>query len=172
MGPDIVTVIALLALSTNFPALSAPQHHSGYGGQQHRIIKSLSPNDVEELRRGGGWGLAKAAELNGMPGPVHLLELKNKIALTPDQSAPIKAIFSDMRRQAIAKGEQFIALEKQLYRAFKTRCITDERLRTLLSEIAQTRKELHFIHLSTHLKTPKILTVTQISKYNFLRGYQ
>ena len=97
---------------------------------------------------------------------------QNKIALTPDQSAAIKAIFSDRRRQAIAKGEQFIALEKQLYHAFKTRHITDERLRTLLSEIAQTRKELHFIHLSTHLKTSKILTVTQISKYNILRGYQ
>ena len=114
MRPDIATVIALSALSTNFPALSAPQHHSSYGCQQHCIIKSLSRNDVEELRRGGGWGLAKAAELNGMPGPVHLLNLKNKIALTPDQSAAIKAIFSDMRRQAIAKGEQLISLDKQL----------------------------------------------------------
>ena len=50
-----------------------------------------------------------------MPGPVHLLKLKNKIALTPDQSAAIKTIFSDIQRQAIAKGEQLIVLDKQLY---------------------------------------------------------
>jgi hypothetical protein len=48
---------------------------------QSRAIKSLSDNDINELRRGGGWGLALAAELNGMPGPAHLLELKDKIPL-------------------------------------------------------------------------------------------
>ena len=57
-------------------------------------------------RQGGG------IEWNA--GPVHLLKLKNKIALTPDQSAAINAIFSAMRRQAIAKGEQLISLDKQL----------------------------------------------------------
>jgi len=87
---DLVTASALLALTVNLPAHAAPQHHSAYGGQQHRAIKGLSHEDVEELRRGGGWGLAKAAELNGMPGPAHVLELKDKIALTPDQTTTIK----------------------------------------------------------------------------------
>jgi hypothetical protein len=47
-----------------------------YAGQDARDIKSLSAEDIAELRRGGGWGFAKSAELNGMPGPAHLLELK------------------------------------------------------------------------------------------------
>ena len=171
MLPFAAIALAVLVLDT--VAHAAPQHHhSAYSGQQHRSIKSLSPKDLEELRRGGGWGLAKAAELNGMPGPAHLLELKDKIALTPDQSAAIKTLFSEMRRQAIAKGKQLIELEKQLDHAFKTRHITDQRLRALLSKISETRKELRYIHLSTHLKTPKILTETQINKYNNLRGYQ
>ena len=172
MRIDLVAAIALLALTANFPAQAAPEHHSTYGGQQHRSIKSLSPKDLEELRRGGGWGLAKAAELNGMPGPAHLLEFKERIALTPDQSATLKTLFSNMRRQAIAKGEQLIGLEKQLDHAFKTRHITDHRLRTLLSKISQARKELRYIHLSAHLKTPQILTDEQISQYNILRGYR
>lgn len=172
MRTDLVMTIALLVVTVTFPAHAAPQHHSAYEGQQHRSIKSLSPKDLKELRRGGGWGLAKAAELNGMPGPAHLLELKDEIALTPDQSAAIKTIFLEMRRQAIDKGEQLISLEKQLDHAFKTRHITDHRLRTLLSKIAQTREELRYIHLSTHLKTPTILSNAQIERYNVLRGYR
>ncbi len=54
-------------------------HMPTYSGQEKRIIKSLSPDDMAELRREGGWGLAKAAELNGVPGPVHLLEMKEAI---------------------------------------------------------------------------------------------
>ncbi|MDN3721981.1 hypothetical protein QW131_29390 [Roseibium salinum] len=56
-----------------------------YSGLQTRDIKSLSPEDIEELRRGGGWGLALPAELNGLPGPAHLLTLKEEIGLTAEQ---------------------------------------------------------------------------------------
>ncbi|NBS95027.1 MAG: hypothetical protein EBT08_02540 [Betaproteobacteria bacterium] len=52
---------------------------------QSRAIKSLSDSDIQELRWDGGWGLALPAELNGMPGPVHLLELKDQIPLATDQ---------------------------------------------------------------------------------------
>ena len=176
MRPHLVAGMALLAVTANFSANAAPQnhsaHHSAYSGQQNRSIKSLSSKDVAELRQGGGWGFAKAAELNGMPGPAHLLELKDEISLTPDQTTAIKSLHQDMQRQAIAKGERFIALEKQLDHAFKTQNITDHRLRTLLSAIAEVREELRYIHLSAHLKTPKILTQAQISRYNFLRGYR
>src|SRR5436309_2806011 len=76
-----------------------------YAGQDAREIKSLSAEDIAELRRGGGWGFAKAAELNGMPGPAHLLDLKDQIGLDPDQVAAIQAIFDKMRTSAILEGE-------------------------------------------------------------------
>ena len=37
-------------------------HHAPHAGQQQRVIKSLSADDIAEIERGGGWGLAKAAE--------------------------------------------------------------------------------------------------------------
>ena len=40
----------------------AETYTSKYVGEENRKIKSLSPDDVEELKKGGGWGLAKAAE--------------------------------------------------------------------------------------------------------------
>ena len=80
------------------PTFAFAQNHSGnhgsapsdYAGQETRLIKSLSEDDLEEIARGGGWGLARAAELNGVPGPTHLLELADEIGLTEQQRADIE----------------------------------------------------------------------------------
>ncbi len=144
---------------------------SNYAGQEKQAIKSLSPEDIAELRRGGGWGLAKAAELNGVPGPAHLLELKDRIPLDRAQVAALAEIFERMKAQAIQQGERLIALERKLDHLFQTRGITDAKLRASLEDIAEARKALRYIHLATHLKTPEILSPDQIATYNALRGY-
>ena len=148
-----------------------PSDVSKYAGQEKRTIKSLSPDDIAELKRGGGWGLAKAAELNGVPGPAHLLEMKGKIALDDAQVSAITEIFEKMKAKAIKQGERLIALERELESHFQNRTITDAILRSSLDALAQARNELRYIHLATHLKTPEILTDDQITKYNALRGY-
>lgn len=144
---------------------------SKYAGQEKRSIKSFSPDDIAELRRGGGWGLAKAAELNGMPGPAHLLEMKEKISLTVDQVLIIENTFQQMQKQAIQQGEHLIALEQELELQFRSGTVTQDALRSLLTTIANARMELRFTHLAAHLKTPDVLSKDQISKYNELRGY-
>ena len=126
----------------------------------------FSPNIVFS-----GWGLAKADELNGVPGPVHLLEMKAEISLTSEQISKIEELQSKMKKQAIAKGKELIALETELERHFMERAITAPLLHELLGEIDATRSELRYIHLSTHLQTPKLLSEQQISRYNQLRGY-
>ena len=45
-----------------------------YVGQQNRQIKALSAQEQQDWLEGKGMGLAKAAELNGFPGPMHTLE--------------------------------------------------------------------------------------------------
>ena len=135
-------------------------------------MKSLSPEDIAELRRGGGWGLAKTAELNGMPGPVHLLELKNEIPLAPEQAEAITGIYDRMRAKAIAEGERYIALEQALDEAFRTRTVTEENLREMLGDIERSRARLRFIHVVAHLGTPELLTDEQIARYDTLRGYR
>jgi Spy/CpxP family protein refolding chaperone len=138
---------------------------------QNRAIKSLSDNDLHELRRGGGWGLALAAELNGMPGPAHLLELKDKIPLAPDQVAQTQALLDEMRKAAIPTGERLIAAEKALEAAFATGKVDESSLRRLLADAESARTELRFIHLSQHYKTVRFLKPEQIKRYNILRGY-
>jgi Spy/CpxP family protein refolding chaperone len=138
---------------------------------QNRAIKSLSDSDINELRRGGGWGLALAAELNGMPGPSHLLELKDKIPLTSDQVDKTQVLLDEMRKAAIPTGERFIAAEKALEAAFASGKVDETSLRRLLADTESARTELRFIHLSQHYKTVQFLTPEQIKRYNILRGY-
>lgn len=142
-----------------------------YAGFQEREIKSLSESDIEELRQGGGWGLALPAELNGHPGPAHLLEMKDELELTREQVDAITRLFEVMRSDAIAAGERLISAEAALSDAFSRKRPEAGALRALLADAAQARAELRYIHLSQHLATPDILSQGQIEKYNILRGY-
>ena len=167
--PAFVTLAAFIG-----PALAQHGGHgpaSPYAGEQTRAIKSLSEDDIAELRRGGGWGLAKAAELNGVPGPAHLMELKDALALNDEQAAAIGEIFATMKADAIAEGERLIGHEQALGDAFRTREVTHESLRRLLARIEQSRAALRYIHLAAHLSASALLTEDQIARYVTLRGY-
>jgi len=163
----------LLFFLIPFCAYSASEHShkSKYVGEEKREIKSLSESDIEELENGKGWGFAKAAELNGVPGPIHLLEMKKEIRLSSEQIQKIEDIYQKMKKQAIPLGLELIELERRLNNHFANRTITDNLLHKLLGEIVQVRKKLRYAHLSAHLKTPDILTFEQITLYNELRGY-
>ena len=168
-------IALLLTLAICMPVSTLAQHSHGaqtpYSGMQDRAIKSLSDNDIKELRRGGGWGLALAAELNGMPGPTHLLEFKDQIPLTQDQVTQTQALLDDMRKAAIPTGERLIAAEAALEAAFAKGSVDENSLRGLLADVESARTELRFIHLSQHLKTTRFLKPEQIKRYNVLRGY-
>ena len=165
----------LLTLAISIPlSISAQHNHEAqtpYAGMQNRAIKSLSDNDIKELRRGGGWGLALAAELNGMPGPAHMLELKDQIALNLDQVAKTQELLDEMRKVAIPTGERLIVAESELENAFAKGAVDEASLRRLLAEAESVRTELRFIHLSQHYKTVQFLKPEQIKRYNILRGY-
>ena len=149
----------------------AAGHESEYAGQEDRRIKSLSAEDIAELETGGGWGLAKAGELNGVPGPAHLLEMKTEIGLSEEQVASIETLYAEMKVEAIALGKEIIALETELNDAFADGSIDQASLESWVNDISDRLARLRIVHLSTHLKTPAILSAAQIAKYNELRGY-
>lgn len=175
MENSLKSTTFLLAISVLMPISTFAQQgheaHTPYADMQNRAIKSLSENDIKELRRGGGWGLALAAELNGMPGPTHLLELQDQIPLTQEQVIKTKALIEDMRKAAIPAGEKLIATETALESAFTNGTFNETSLRKLLAEAESAKAELRFIHLSQHLKTTQYLNQDQIMRYKALRGY-
>lgn len=167
----IAAMIALLPVAAVGQDHGHSDSNAPYAGFETREIKSLSEQDIEELRRGEGWGLALPAELNGLPGPAHLLELREELALSAEQVQAISAIYDDMRVAAIAAGERFIVAEAAISDAFSGSELSEKELLELLEEAADARAALRFIHLSRHLSTPKLLTVAQIKRYSVLRGY-
>src|SRR6187402_2678639 len=87
---------------------------SPYAGQQSRDIKALSEQEVRDLLAGAGMGLAKAAELNRYPGPMHALEIADPVGLTPEQRDRIAALMQRHKAQARKLGERIVALEREL----------------------------------------------------------
>ena len=163
--------VALCALAIPFAAAAQGHDPSPYAGLERREIKSLSEADLDDLRAGRGWGLALAAELNGVPGPAHLLDLADEIGLDAGQVSAIAAIFEEMQAEARAAGRRYIAAEAAIEAAFRAGDLTPEKLRALIDAAAEARAELRFIHLSRHLETVPLLTTEQIARYNELRGY-
>lgn len=75
-------VSACLTMLLAFPALSAAQEHpSPYVERRSAQVKTLSQAEVDELLAGSGMGVARPAELNGFPGPRHVLDLADSLAL-------------------------------------------------------------------------------------------
>ncbi|MEO0618676.1 MAG: Spy/CpxP family protein refolding chaperone [Pseudomonadota bacterium] len=146
-------------------------HRGSYSGEQHREISSLSSTDVAALRDGLGWGFAKAAELNGYPGPRHVLDLDEALSLSDAQRAKIQKLFFEMQAAARAHGTMFLDAERALTAAFRNKTIAAQSLETLTRTAGQARANLRAIHLKAHLQTVAVLSDAQIAIYNRQRGY-
>jgi hypothetical protein len=166
------------ALSQSQPAAqqSHPSHppsgQQPYAGQQTRSVTTLSAQDIAELQRGAGWGLAKPAELNGYPGPLHVLELADKLELTTDQRQRIERIFKRMQARARSAGERYVAAEAAIDHVFRSGAAhKGGSLQTRLRDAERLRTELRRVHLQAHVETTPLLTETQRLRYAELRGY-
>lgn len=159
----------------NMPSSAASSSQiSPYSGQEIRVIKSLSDNDVQSLQNGTGeafGGIAKLAELNGYPGPRHVLDIAQELQLTDRQRMEIELIYQNMSNNAKSIGSAIIGVEQDMDEAFANKTITEENLIALLDKSANLYGQLRFVHLSAHLDTAQIMTTEQIQMYNEMRGY-
>jgi hypothetical protein len=123
---------------------------------QTRPIKSLSDQQVADLKAGRGMGLSLPAELNGHPGPAHVLELAGQLRLSADQKARVQSQF-DSKQPWITCSP-----------AIQSPPIG---LKTITAKIGVTQAALRDTHLKYHLQTAQILTPEQMQQYSVLRGY-
>jgi hypothetical protein len=146
--------------------------HSQYAGMQAREIKALDSAVVADYMSGAGMGYALSAELNGYPGPRHVLELADSLALTDAQRTATHEIFERMQAQAIETGRQIVELERQLDLRFAHRHIDAATLDDLTGQIAVLNGRLRAIHLRAHIDLTAILDDEQVRAYDRLRGYR
>jgi Spy/CpxP family protein refolding chaperone len=143
-----------------------------YAGMQQRAIKALNEEQIADIKAGRGMGLALAAELNGYPGPMHVLELGERLRLTGEQRQRFQGQFEAMKAEAIAAGEVLLAREQALDEAFARGSITPEALAALTHEVGVTQAHLRAVHLKYHLTAADLLTAEQKRRYAELRGYR
>jgi Spy/CpxP family protein refolding chaperone len=160
------SVIVPIVLATVLVGQESP-----YTGLKDREVKALSKEDARAYREGAGMGLALAAELNRYPGPKHVLELADKLALAPEQLEGVQRSYDAMQAEAVRLGHEILDAETELDQAFATETVDPETLASLTSRIGELQGKLRFAHLRAHIDTRNILTRHQRMLYQQLRGY-
>ena len=160
-----------LSLLTALLVSTAALAQTPYAGMQTRGIKALSDSQIDDLQAGRGMSLALAAELNGYPGPLHVLELADRLGLSAAQRGNVQQLFDSMKAKAVSLGEKLIEQEAELDRQFSGRTIAPESLRSMTAAIAAIQGQLRATHLKYHLSTAAQLSPQQIEQYAALRGY-
>ncbi len=174
-----IFIVLIILFSVFLSACSSEEEsaiHSPYAGEEARGIKALSQADIEGLLAGAGTpfgGMAKPAELNGYPGPRHVLDAveAGDFEVTDEQKMQIKTLYEEMRTDAISLGEQIIELEIAIDDAFSNASINETFLEEKVTESARLYGQLRTVHLKYHLSMVDILSDKQVAQYNELRGY-
>ena len=170
-------IVGLVAIALAVPLAALAQHNhappaaGSYAGLDTRPVKALSPEQIADLRAGRGMGLALPAELNGYPGPTHVLELAAPLGLTPEQTTRTEALVAAMKAEAIPLGERLIADEAALDRLFAEKRATAATIEAATARIGATQAALRAAHLRYHLEMIAVLTPAQVERYAALRGY-
>ena len=175
VGPGIwlvlVSVLALpwgAALSAGEPSATVPSTEPPLPA-----LRSLGVEEIRGLRQGEGMGLARPAELNGYPGPAHVLEAARQggLDLYADQRQAIERIYAAAKAEARALGQQILSLEAALEAGFRSGRMSEDDLARRLEEIGRRRTALRLVHLRAHLLTTALLRPEQVEEYYQFRGY-
>lgn len=169
IGRAIIIVLTVLAAAS--PAMTRDGSAQPYAGQQARDVTSLSASDLAQIEAGQGWGLAKPAELNGYPGPAHVIELATELKLTTEQRRAVEAIFNAMKAAAIEAGRLYIDAERNVDEVFRSGAATPDQLHAATMAAGERRAALRLTHLEAHISTAALLSEHQRRQYDQLRGY-
>ena len=162
--PLIFGLVALLAAP-------ATAQVSPYAGQPAREIAGLSDEDVRQLLDGAGMGYALTAELNGVPGPRHVLDLADSLHLTDAQRGRVEDAFGRMQEEARRLGAEIVRQEAELDALFASDSLPPSAVAQRTLALGELYGRLRGVHLVAHLETAAALHPPQVERYARLRGY-
>lgn len=164
-------LLTVLCLTLAASSASAQSTASPYAGEQTRPIKALSVPDIDGLLSGQGAGYAKAAELNGYPGPAHVLELKERLHLDAAQVTATESLMTAHKARARELGAALVAAERRLDALFADRRADSAGVDGATHEVGLLQARLRAEHLNTHLTQTALMSAEQVRQYGVLRGY-
>ena len=134
-------------------------------------VHALSPDEAKQYLSGDGMGYAKAAELNHFPGPMHVLELADKLGLSAEQRAATKRLMDAHKAHARAIGSELVDSERELEALFGAGRVDEAALARAVRTAAALQGEYRLSHLETHRRMRTLLNEEQVKRYDELRGY-
>src|SRR5213594_1524659 len=165
----VFAAVGLAGLTAGTTVTRAQHGHGGAGAQGHQVAQTCASEFEKVVGEGRGFGLAFAADQNGYPGPMHVLELKDRLKLSADQEAKAQALMQAMFAESKPKSAQLLEAEAKLRRLFADRSADDAAVRAAVGEVERARSQVRLVHLLAHLKTRGLLTEDQRRIYHEAR---
>ena len=135
----------------------------------HVLAQTYEKAFEENIATGRGFGLAFVADQNGYPGPLHVLELKDRLKLTAEQEAKMHAMLAAMFAESKPKSARLLESEAKLRQLFAAGRADEVAVRAAVAEVEKARSEVRLAHLLSHLKTREVLTDDQRRLYHDAR---
>jgi Spy/CpxP family protein refolding chaperone len=161
--------VTLLSSVLTLPATAQHPGHGGPHGEGHRVAEACTAQFDQVVADGRGFGMAFAADQNGYPGPMHVLELRERLGLTPEQVAKAEAMMRAMFEQSRPKSRQLLDAEARLRRLFADGTASESAVRAGVADVERAHADVRLIHLLTHLQTRDLLTEPQRRLYHEAR---
>src|SRR5687767_11924727 len=98
-------------------------------------LRSLTAEEIAQIERGEGAGFALPAELNGVPGPRHALDLADDLGLSAEQATRVQAIYDQMQAVVIPAGRRYLDALRALEEEFRTGTLTEAELPERVAEV-------------------------------------
>jgi len=168
------TVVALaVVLVIGGSGAAGAQHGAAHAGAEavphHMLVQTYEKAFEQNVAAGRGFGMAFAADQNGYPGPLHVLELKDRLKLTVDQDARMQAMLAAMFAESRPKSARLLESEAKLRQLFATGRADEAAVRSAVADVEKARTEVRLVHLLFHLKTREVLTEEQRRLYHEAR---
>jgi Spy/CpxP family protein refolding chaperone len=168
-----VTIVLSFTLAAGLAGVAFAQgsaHHGAPGGTPHHALAQTCEGAFEEnVRDGRGFGMAFVADQQGYPGPLHVLELKDRLRLSRDQEAKAEGLLAAMYAESRPKSSRLLEAEAKLRRLFAANRPDEAAVRTAVGEVETARADVRLVHLLFHLKMRDALTDEQRRIYQDAR---
>jgi Spy/CpxP family protein refolding chaperone len=101
----------------------------------------------------------------GMMGNMNIDVLKKQLKLTDEQTAKIKTLITDHKKEMLTQKEVLAPQEIKLQRILMEEPVNLDEVKSLVMEISKVRGEMHFAMIKNRLEVEKILTPEQREKF-------
>ena len=161
-------VTAAIGLRAGSAQHGMPQ--PGAGAPPPHMLAEMCASAFEKNIGGGrGFGMAFVADQQGYPGPLHVLELKDRLTLTPEQETRAQTLLAAMFTESRPTNERLLEAERKLGGLFSEGRPDEASIRAAVAEVERARGDVRLAHLMFHLKTRDLLTDEQRRLYHEAR---